>query len=83
MNMDAVTASDWFEKNAGKVYARCPACSSSRIAYHKVRRPGLKGISHNSKGLTSCCLDCGKGLPTQLEKEQRHVKPQRKDRRAL
>jgi DNA-directed RNA polymerase subunit RPC12/RpoP len=70
MDMEADTVSGWFVLNAGfKVYGRCPRCQSHRIAYHKVRTPGLKGISATSKGLIPVCTDCGKNLPTQMSKE--------------
>ena len=66
MNFDIDTVSGWFILSGGcKVHARCPACHSPRISYHKVRRPGLTGISPASKGLTPACMDCGKSLPNQ------------------
>jgi predicted RNA-binding Zn-ribbon protein involved in translation (DUF1610 family) len=72
MNIDSDTVSGWFVLNSGfKVYGRCPACGSHRIAYHKNRVTGMKGISPSSKGLTPACTDCGKSLPTQLTKEQK------------
>jgi predicted Zn-ribbon and HTH transcriptional regulator len=76
MNMDSDTVSGWFILNSGfKVYGRCPACHSPRIAYHKTRVQGLKGISASSKGLTPACVDCGKSLPTQLNKESKTPQP--------
>lgn len=67
MNTDFDTVSDWFVLKAGfKVHGRCPHCHSSNLAYYKTRRPGLTGISANSKGITPFCLDCEKNLPEQL-----------------
>jgi hypothetical protein len=75
MNTDLDTVSGWFTLNAGfKVYGRCPACSSPRIAYYAKRHPGLKGISVNSKGITPACLDCGKSLPIQKRQEEKNSK---------
>lgn len=73
MNSEFDTVSGWFVFSAGKVYGRCPSCHSPRIAYHKERRTGLKGISHMSKGLTPACVDCGKSLPTQSSKETKQT----------
>jgi hypothetical protein len=74
MNSDNDTVTGWFVLNSGfKVYGRCPNCHSPRIAYHKERRPGLKGISIASTGLTPACVDCGKSLPTQLNKEKKSL----------
>jgi transposase-like protein len=70
MNTDSENVSGWFVLNAGfKVQVRCPACHSPNVSYHKVRRMGLKGISAKSRGLTPACMDCGKNLPTKVEKE--------------
>lgn len=67
MNGEYDTVSDWFILQAGfKVKARCPHCYSQNISFYKQRRPGLKGISHLSKGITPFCLDCQKNLPEQL-----------------
>lgn len=72
MNSNDDTLNGWFTLNAGfKVQGRCPACHSHNIAYHKVRRPGLKGISSASTGLTPACMDCGKNMPTQNDKEKK------------
>jgi transposase-like protein len=69
---DAETVSSWFVLNSGfKVQATCPSCHSPNVSYHRVRMPGLKGISHNSHGFTPACLDCGKNLPNQREKSAR------------
>lgn len=74
MNLDNDTVSGWFTLNAGfKVYGRCPACHSPRIAFHKTRTPGLKGISASSKGITPACIDCGMSLPTQTNKNQKTI----------
>jgi DNA-directed RNA polymerase subunit RPC12/RpoP len=73
MSSESDTVSGWFILTAGfKVYGRCPACGSHRIAYYKSRRPGLKGISAASQGLTPACTDCGKSLPNQVEKEKKY-----------
>ena len=82
MNHETDTQSGWFVLNAGfKVYGRCPACNSPRIAYYKSRYPGLKGISPTSKGITPACMDCGKSLPSQVSSEPKHstlvIKPKR------
>lgn len=75
MSEDNDTVQGWFVLNSGfKVQGRCPACHSTRISYHKDRRTGLKGISLASTGLTPACIDCGKGLPTQVNKEKK-MKP--------
>jgi hypothetical protein len=34
---------------------------------------GLKGISAKSRGLTPACMDCGKNLPTKVEKEEKKL----------
>lgn len=74
MGADNDTVTGWFVLNSGfKVYGRCPACHSPRISYHKVRRPGLKGISAASSGLAPACIDCGKSLPTQVSKEKKPI----------
>ena len=72
MGNELDTLSSWFVLNAGfKVYGRCPVCFSHRIAYHKERKTGLKGISSQSKGFTPACMDCGKSL---LIKKSQEVK---------
>lgn len=74
MIMETDTVSGWFILNSGfKVYGRCPVCQSPRISYHKDRKPGLKGISSSSQGLTPACMDCGKSLPTQVNREQKQI----------
>ncbi len=70
MNSERDTVSGWFVLNSGfKVSGQCPECHSPNISYHKVRKTGLQGRSISSKGLRPVCLDCGKGLPTQADKE--------------
>lgn len=65
---DGETVSTWFVLNSGfKVQATCPACQSPNVSYYCSRHPGLKGISHHSKGLVPACLDCGKNLPNQRD----------------
>ena len=74
MDTESDTVSGWFVLNAGlKVYGRCPSCHSPRISYHKCRKTGLKGISHLSHGLSPVCVDCGKGLPTQVKPEPKQI----------
>lgn len=73
--MDTDFVSGWFVVEAGKVYGRCPVCHSPRIAYHKIRKPGLKGISMTSKGITPSCVDCGKSLPNLQHKDFRQRSP--------
>src|SRR5688500_8315122 len=83
MSADTDTVAGWFVLNAGfKVSAVCPACSSPRISYYKVRQTGLKGISSASKGLTPACVDCGKGLPAQILKGPRPRPVKRPKRKA-
>lgn len=84
MSMSNDTVSGWFVLNSGfKVYGRCPACDSPRIAYHKSRTPGLKGIAASSKGLTPACIDCGKSLPVQSAKEAKPLNRQIRIKRAF
>lgn len=72
--MDFDTVSGWFTKTAGfKVYGRCPACHSPRIAYYKNRQPGLTGISHKSQGIMPACIDCGKSLPQQVSQPRKTI----------
>jgi hypothetical protein len=74
MSSDSDIVSGWFVLNAGfKVQARCPACHSPNVSYHKSRRMGLKGISSKSQGLTPACMDCEKNLPTKVQKESKHL----------
>lgn len=76
---DAETTSHWFVLNSGfKVAASCPACHSHNVSYYRVRHPGLKGISHMSKGLVPACLDCGRNLPNQKDKTPKRVDPRKK-----
>jgi hypothetical protein len=80
MSSDSDIVSGWFVLNAGfKVQARCPVCHSLNVSYHKTRRMGLKGISSKSQGLTPACMDCGKNLPTKVQKESKnlHIRGQR------
>lgn len=73
MNSESDTVSGWFVLRAGfQVHGRCPHCHSPNISYHKVRKTGLKGISASSVGLTPACIDCGKNLPTQSEKNTKN-----------
>jgi DNA-directed RNA polymerase subunit RPC12/RpoP len=82
MSTEVDTVSGWFVLNAGfKVYGRCPACHSPRISFHKIRTPGLKGISAASKGLIPVCVDCGKSLPTKVVKELKIISSPRKNSR--
>lgn len=81
MIADADTVTGWFVLNAGRVYGRCPACYSPRICYHKSRITGLKGISATSKGITPACLDCGKGLPLQIAKDNKPIPARRSKRK--
>lgn len=82
MDIESDTVSGWFVLNAGfKVYGRCPSCHSPRISYHKTRKTGLKGISHLSQGLRPVCVDCGKGLPTQVKQEQKPIQTKVKRKR--
>lgn len=81
MGNDSEIVSGWFVLNSGfKVYGRCLQCSSPRLAYHKDRVTGLKGISNNSKGITPACLDCGHGFPHQRKEKLKSPskKPQTK-----
>ena len=78
MDVDTDTVTGWFVLNSGfKVYGRCPSCHSPRISFYKIRKPGLKGISMNSKGITPVCIDCGKCLPTQSAKGNKHFNSER------
>ena len=77
------TSTGWFVLSAGKVYGRCPACHSPHISYHKTRRPGLIGVSAASTGLTPACMDCGKSLPTQIQKEKKKLVIQIKNSRVI
>lgn len=71
MDNDSGLVSGWFVLNSGfKVYGRCSHCFSPRLAYHKDRMTGLKGISQSSKGITPACLDCGHGLPPQGKRKR-------------
>jgi transposase-like protein len=79
MMKDGETTSTWFVLNSGfKVQATCPACHSPNVSYYRTRVPGLKGISHNSHGFTPACLDCGKNLPNQREKNAKRAIPRKK-----
>ncbi len=76
---DADSTSTWFVLNSGfKVQARCPSCQSPNVSYHRTRHPGLKGISHNTRGFAPACLDCGKNLPNQNDKTPKFVNPRKK-----
>lgn len=76
---DGEATANWFVLNSGfKVQATCPACQSPNVSYYRTRVPGLKGISHNSRGFTPACLDCGKNLPNQREKEIKRVPASKK-----
>lgn len=72
--MKDVETNGWFVLNSGfKVQASCPACHSPNVSYYRNRYPGLKGISHNSQGFTPACLDCGKNLPNQTDKQSKKL----------
>lgn len=76
---DGETVTGWFVLNSGfKVQASCPSCHSHNVSYYCTRRPGLKGISHMSHGFTPACLDCGKNLPNQTEKNLKKLAPKKK-----
>ena len=80
--MDACEVSEWFSLKAGfKVHGQCPVCHSTRIGFHTNRTPGLKGITHSSKGLAPACIDCGKSLPEQQKKESKTLLNKPKERR--
>lgn len=79
---ESETVTGWFTVSAGKVYSCCPACNSQNISYYKTRRPGLIGVSAASTGLTPACMDCGKSLPTQLQKKEKKMVIQVKLKRA-
>lgn len=77
--MKDVETNGWFVLNSGfKVQASCPACHSPNVSYYRTRHPGLKGISHNSSGFTPACLDCGKNLPNQRDKQNKKLPSSKK-----
>lgn len=83
MEIECDMISSWFTLNSGfKVYGRCPGCFSPNISYQKMRRSGLTGISPGTTGLTPVCLDCGKGLPSHLNKDKKAVTMERQTKRA-